>query len=99
MLVAKPFSHAYTVGWICALSLELAAAKAILDEVHEDLPLPLNVNNNYTLGAISDTVIACLPMGIYSRTSATTVTASINCTFPNIRFFLLVGIGGGVPSL
>jgi hypothetical protein len=26
----------YTVGWVCALPVELAAAKAMLDEKHED---------------------------------------------------------------
>lgn len=27
----------YTVGWVCALSLEMAAAKCVLEETHEDL--------------------------------------------------------------
>lgn len=27
----------YTVGWICALPLELAAARAMLDYEHEDI--------------------------------------------------------------
>jgi hypothetical protein len=27
----------YTVGWVCALPIEFAAAQAMLDEEHEDL--------------------------------------------------------------
>jgi hypothetical protein len=27
----------YTVGWVCALPIELAAAQEMLDEEHEDL--------------------------------------------------------------
>jgi hypothetical protein len=29
----------YTVGWVCALSVELAAAKAMLNEEHPSLEL------------------------------------------------------------
>ncbi|GMG29710.1 unnamed protein product [Aspergillus oryzae] len=45
-----PLSHNdYTVGWICALPLEMAAAKAMLDEVHPDLSSSLGDHNTYTL--------------------------------------------------
>lgn len=30
-------SEEYTVGWICALDIELAVAKCMLDETHEPL--------------------------------------------------------------
>ncbi|KAE8391826.1 nucleoside phosphorylase domain-containing protein [Aspergillus alliaceus] len=91
---------AYTVGWICALPLELTSAMAMLDEVHQSLPQRLGDNNTYTLGAIRghNTVIACLPLGRYGNTSATKVASSMHSTFPAIRFSLLVGIGGGVPG-
>ena len=53
----------YTVGWVCALPIELAAARAILDEEHHDLPQDRNDSNIYTLGRIGEhnVVIACLP--------------------------------------
>ena len=45
------FSHdEYTVGWICAIPTEVAAAKAMLDEIHPALSNPLNDQNTYTLG-------------------------------------------------
>ncbi|KAL2848906.1 hypothetical protein BJY01DRAFT_246130 [Aspergillus pseudoustus] len=90
----------YTVGWVCALSLELTAAKAMLDETHSNPRQPPSDPNRYTVGEISghNVVIAPLPAGVYGTTSASFVTASLLSTFPFIRFVLLVGIGGGVPS-
>jgi nucleoside phosphorylase len=97
----KKLSHSnYTAGWICALPLEMAAATAMLDECHESLSQSPSDENTYTLGEISghNVVIACLPVGVYGTTSATTVAAQMRLTFPAIRFGLMVGIGGGVPS-
>ncbi|CAG8263195.1 unnamed protein product [Penicillium salamii] len=89
---------AYTIGWVCALPKEQTAARAMLDEEHEPLPTPRNDHNSYTLGSICghNVVIACLPnMG--TNPAATVATSMIN-TFQSIRFGLMVGIGGGVPS-
>jgi hypothetical protein len=57
----------YTVGWICALPLEMAAAKAMIDEIHKDLPVQPNDHNAYILGRFGNhsIVIACLPSGEY----------------------------------
>ena len=43
-------------------------------------------------------VVACLPSGVYGTISAATVAAHMRATFPSIRFGLMVGIGGGVPT-
>ncbi|KAL4741644.1 nucleoside phosphorylase domain-containing protein [Aspergillus similis] len=90
----------YTIGWICALPVEMAAARAMLDEIHDSLPNPLDDHNNYILGNIGlhNIVVACLPAGIYGITSATTVATQMIATFRSIRISLMVGIGGGVPS-
>ncbi|KAN0087059.1 hypothetical protein V8E54_000747 [Elaphomyces granulatus] len=90
----------YTVAWICALPLEAAAAKAILDKTHLQLSQSEADDNAYMLGEISghNIVIACLPSGVYGTISAATVAANMRNTFPSIRFGLMVGIGGGVPS-
>ncbi|GFF31666.1 hypothetical protein IFM46972_03300 [Aspergillus udagawae] len=90
----------YTVAWICALPLETAAAKVMLDEVHASLPQPETDHNIYTLGTVSshNVVIACLPLGVYGTISASNVVSHMVSTYPNIRFGLMVGIGGGVPS-
>ncbi|KAI5456455.1 nucleoside phosphorylase [Mariannaea sp. PMI_226] len=90
----------YTVGWVCALPKELTAATAMLDERHPKLlSQPKNDRNNYTLGSIGkhNIVLVCLPKGrIGTNSAAITVTEMAN-TFPNVKFGLMVGIGGGVP--
>lgn len=88
------------MGWICALSLELAAAVAMLDERHNPLPQDSHDHNNYTLGRIGvhNVAIACLASGVTGTTSAAIVASHVYSTFPSIRFGLMVGVGGGTPS-
>ncbi|KAN0087273.1 hypothetical protein V8E54_000961 [Elaphomyces granulatus] len=92
--------HDYTVAWVCAIPVEMAAAKAMLDEIHPDLPTTLNDQNTYVLGRIRahNVVVACLPSGVYGTTPAATVVNQMLFTFRSIRFGLMVGIGGGVPG-
>lgn len=96
---------AYTVGWICALPLELAAAKATLDQIHPNLPEDPEANdtNNadaYVLGSISghNVAVTCIPSGETAPVSASTVAAQMRVDFSAIRWMLSVGIAGGVPS-
>jgi hypothetical protein len=94
------FHDYYTVGWICALPVETAAAKLMLEKIHPPLPrLPMD-QNIYILGSIGEhnIVIASLPIGVYPTTSAATVGMQLLSTFHSIRFGLMVGIGGGVRS-
>ncbi|KAI9373897.1 WD domain protein, partial [Aspergillus egyptiacus] len=91
----------YTVGWICALETEYVAARAFLDKKHSrPETLSPNDNNHYTLGEIGghQVVIAVLPDGEYGTSSAAGVARDMLHSFPNIRFGLMVGIGGGVPT-
>ncbi|KAL9471563.1 hypothetical protein ACSS6W_009504 [Trichoderma asperelloides] len=94
--------HDYTVGWICAIPTEYVAAQAFLDEKHEgpDYTSP-NDNNDYTLGRMGrhNIVIAVLPNGEYGLSSAASVARDMLHSFPNVRIGLMVGIGGGAPSL
>ncbi|OKO94546.1 hypothetical protein PENSUB_11813 [Penicillium subrubescens] len=88
----------YTVAWLCALPLELAAAESILDDPHHHTPN--DAQSGYSLGKIAghNVVIGCLPSGIYGTNAATGVVSRTQSVFPNIRYGLMVGIGGGVPS-
>lgn len=90
----------YTVGWICALPAETAAAMGMLDERHDHLPQHSHDHNNYLLGRIGEhnVVIASLPAGVTGVISTAVVASRILSTFPSLRFGLMVGIGGGVPS-
>ena len=88
----------YTVAWICPLEVEQIAAMEMLDKEHERLPQPQRDHNAYTLGSIQghNVVIAGLPTT--GNNSAATVVAQMKSTFGQLRFGLLVGIGGGVPT-
>ena len=89
---------AYTVGWICALPVELAAAQIMLDEEH--LPHNSVSSMQYTLGSIGshNVVLACLPAGQMGIGAAAFSARQAMSNFASIRFGLLVGVGGGAPS-
>jgi ankyrin repeat protein/nucleoside phosphorylase len=91
----------YKIGWVCALPIELAAAAEMLDENH-DVPPYSNVHdtNLYTCGCVGqhNVVIACLPNGQTGTNSAAAVAVQMRSTFSSIKFGLMVGVGGGVPS-
>uniref|UniRef100_A0A8H7K1P4 Nucleoside phosphorylase domain-containing protein n=1 Tax=Bionectria ochroleuca TaxID=29856 RepID=A0A8H7K1P4_BIOOC len=92
--------QAYTAGLITALPVEYAAVVEMLDERHQSPLIQGEVNAQYTSGRIHshNVVIACLPAGEPGLTSATTVATEMTSHFPNIKYRLLVGIGGGIPS-
>ncbi|KAL6864574.1 nucleoside phosphorylase domain-containing protein [Trichoderma novae-zelandiae] len=91
----------FTVGWICALQEEYEAACAMLDE---DLQGPEAAEkgdgNTYFFGRISkhNIVVACLPPGRHGTTAATRAAKDMMRSFPQLRFMLLVGTGGGAPT-
>lgn len=94
----------YRVGWVCALALELTAAKAMLDTGHgrpSDLEILSGFDDNqYEFGQIGghNVVLAVLPSGGYGVAQAALAANMMKRAFPAIQFALLVGIGGGVPS-
>lgn len=95
----------YTIGWISALPIELAAAQAILDETHqmpaqEFLGQDFLETNIYTLGQIAghNVAIAALPYTRIGPSPAAWVAAQMKAAFPNLRLILMVGVGGGVPG-
>ncbi|KAK6499930.1 hypothetical protein TWF481_010286 [Arthrobotrys musiformis] len=91
----------YTIAWVCALSLELTAAIAILDERHEPLPQNEEDKNAYELGRVGsyNIVIATLPAGSYGVTWAMSVATGLSFSFPSAKICLMVGIAGGAPLL
>ncbi|KAF9884070.1 hypothetical protein FE257_002300 [Aspergillus nanangensis] len=96
----QPRPDQYTIGWVTALPIELAAAQEMLDERHEIPFRHPSDTNIYTLGRIGvhNVVIACLPYSRMGTNSAAVVATQMKSTFPTIQFILMVGIGGGVPS-
>ncbi|KAI0203575.1 ankyrin repeat protein [Astrocystis sublimbata] len=95
-------SDEYFVGWICALPIEVAAAKATFDRIHDNIPLDQNsdVDVNYILGSLQghNVVLAYPKSGMYGKTSVAGVATQLHASFKSVRFHLMVGIAGGVPD-
>ncbi|CAI7645715.1 unnamed protein product [Penicillium pancosmium] len=90
----------YTVGWVSALPIELAAAQEMLDEEHGDPHYKTPPEDTlYTFGRIGEhnVVITCLPAGEIGNSMAAVIATRMKATFTSIKFGLLVGVGGGIP--
>ncbi|KAK6342121.1 hypothetical protein TWF730_001599 [Orbilia blumenaviensis] len=96
----KPDYKSYTVGWIAILESELNAASLLLDEEHAPLPRKQGDVNSYVLGRMGhhNIVIGFTGHGVYGTNAAANTVTNMLRTFPNIKFGLLVGVGGGVPA-
>ncbi|KAL7917653.1 putative kinesin [Trichoderma austrokoningii] len=92
--------NSYFVGWICALDVELAASVAMLDYELPKLAQVQGDSNTYVLGRIGlhNIVLTCLPAGTTGTNAAANAATNMLRSFPNIRFCLMVGIGGGAPG-
>ena len=91
----------FRIGWICALPLELTAAQGMLEEEYEDSDLeqyPIDTNK-YILGQIAGhkVVLTCLLSA--GTNHAGSAAHHMRHTFKHLQFILMVGIGGGIPSL
>ncbi|KAL3483722.1 hypothetical protein BJX62DRAFT_249257 [Aspergillus germanicus] len=92
----------YTVGLICALPIEVAAAKAALDCVHDNLPPDLNPkdDNNYILGSLQghNVVVAYPKSGRCGKRSVVDVASQLLASYTSVQLNIMVGIAGGVPD-
>lgn len=99
--VTEPQIEDYAIGWICALQEEYEAACRMFDHKF-DGPETNEVKdeNTYAFGRISghNVVIGCLPDGVYGTNSAAIVAKDMVRSFLNLKFALMVGIGGGAPT-
>ncbi|KAK6360581.1 hypothetical protein TWF730_006720 [Orbilia blumenaviensis] len=101
MATKKKLTHDdYTVGWATVLPVEVTAARLLLDEEHVRLPSQGKDDNSYILGrmGLHNIVITFPGVGIYGTNAAAQMVTNMVRTFPNIRFGLLVGVGGGAPG-
>jgi hypothetical protein len=78
-------STRHTVGWICALELELTAAVAMLDKHLASPPKDVKDENSYTLDRIGDhnVVFALLPRT--GKVNAPMVAANLHRSPPAVR--------------
>lgn len=84
----------YTVGWVCALEIELIAALEMLDEVHGNPPQPFTDHNVYHLGSIAGHNIVIAGMAQAGNVIAATVVTQMRMTFPmsNLACWLALGV-------
>ena len=90
----------FTIGWICALKDEEIAALEILDEEYELFRPNKSAQdwNQYGCGRIGPYKVVIARTPDYGTAEAAQCATHLCNTFPNIKFGLLVGIGGGIDS-
>jgi hypothetical protein len=83
---AERCSEDYTIGIICALPTELAAATEMLDEEHPCIMQNLADGNSYQFGRIGghDVVIGALPCGSTGPVSAAGVALNMKSAFRDL---------------
>jgi nucleoside phosphorylase len=79
------------------LEVEQIAAMEMLDERHSRLPQPSEDSNVYNLGSINNHNVVIVGLPQAGNCPAATVVTQMRRTFKNLKYGLLVGIGGGVP--
>ncbi|KAL5358301.1 hypothetical protein BJX96DRAFT_163656 [Aspergillus floccosus] len=92
--------HDYQIGIVCALPKEHLAVRSLFDEKHQNLEISPGDTNQYALGRLAhhNVVTACLPAGNYGTSPAAQIMTNMKRTFTSVEYYVLVGIGGGVPS-
>lgn len=90
--------EAYTVGWICVLESELNASRALLYKEHDRLPPAEKDDNMYILGEMGKHNGVIAFPAIHGIGAAARTATNMIRTFCNIRFGLMVGVGGGAPN-
>ena len=87
----------FTIGWICALPIELAAAQGMLEEEYDVQNNPPDTDQ-YCLGKIAGHKIVLTCLVSAGTTEAGFAASHMQHTFQNLDFILMVGIGGGIPG-
>ncbi|KAI8670371.1 NACHT domain-containing protein [Fusarium keratoplasticum] len=92
-------SQDITVVIFCALAIEITAVKFTLDERLISHPVIAGVDSfNYSYGRIRDHNVVLARGTQMGPVNAAACAATVIQQFPNIRFALMIGIGGGIPS-
>jgi nucleoside phosphorylase len=86
----------FTIGWICPLPLEMEAARLALDEEYPRDEVQYQ-NAFYVGGRIGKHKVVLGVQRSKGLIPAATLAEKMRTGFPNIRYFILVGIAGGVP--
>ncbi|KAK2732729.1 hypothetical protein FQN57_002483 [Myotisia sp. PD_48] len=95
-------TDSFTVGCICTTLEEYECAYRMLTEHFKGPELAEGYfDNTYTYGRIGEhhIVVGCRPGHRYTPNPAAHVAQDMIQTFPKLRFVLMVGVGGGAPTI
>lgn len=91
-----PTNSQFTIGWISPLPLEKEAARLVLDEEYPQDEVKYQ-NAFYLGGRIGQHEVVIGVQRKIGLSQAAILAEKMRAGFPNIKYFLLVGIAGGVP--
>jgi nucleoside phosphorylase len=97
MSAPNSFNRRFTIGWISPLALEQEAARLVFDEIYSDQEVR-HENAYYLGGRIGEHQVVVGVQRKIGLNGAATLAGYMRSGFPNIRYFLVVGIAGGVPT-
>ncbi|KAJ8118514.1 hypothetical protein OPT61_g522 [Boeremia exigua] len=89
-------NHLFTIGWISPLPLEREAARLVLDEEYPQEDVRYQ-NAFYLGGRIGQHDVVLGVQRKIGLSGAAVLAEKMRAGFPNIKYFVLVGIAGGVP--
>jgi nucleoside phosphorylase len=90
-------NHRFTIGWISPLPLEKEAARLVFDEVYPREEVQ-HRNAYYLGGRIGQHDVVIGVQRKIGLNGAAILAEKMHSGFPNIKYFLVVGIAGGVPN-
>ncbi|KAF2791690.1 purine and uridine phosphorylase [Melanomma pulvis-pyrius CBS 109.77] len=89
-------NHQFTIGWICPLPLDREAVRLVLDEEYPQDEVQYQ-NAFYLGGRIGKHQVVIGVQRKIGLSQAAILAEKMRASFPNIGYFLLVGIASGVP--
>ncbi|KAG9196831.1 hypothetical protein G6514_003944 [Epicoccum nigrum] len=89
-------NHRFTIGWISPLPLEQEAARLVLDEEYPRAEVH-DKNAFYLGGRIGQHDVVIGVQRKIGLAGAVLLAEKMRAGFPNIKYFVLAGIAGGVP--
>lgn len=89
-------NHQFTIGWISPLPLEKEAGRLVFDEEYPQEEVQYQ-NTYYLGGRIGQHEVVIGVQRKIGLSGAASLAERMRAGFPRIKYFLLVGIAGGVP--
>jgi nucleoside phosphorylase len=95
-----PPNDDFETAIICALGIESKAVEAVFDKVWNDDQTIVHPNdmNGYTIGRIGGRLVVLAWMHGIGKSKAISVACNLRFSFRRIKYVLVVGICGAIPT-